>query len=298
MSNVCVLLAAYNGQKYIEEQLDSILCQVDVNVDIYVSLDLSDDSSYDIIIKYANINSNILFLPYGKHFGSAGSNFFNLLLNVNFEKYDFISFADQDDIWFSNKLSESIFQMTKHQADAFSSNVIAFWPDGKEVLIKKDYKQTEYDFLFESSGPGCTFVIKTQLALSLKRFLKANESDLHRVWLHDWFCYSYARNHGFNWYICPIPLMKYRQHESNEVGANSGVSSLVERAKIVLSGDAFEKVLEQANFLEQNNQVPIQLIKKGGIFNFLKLAVIGHKCRRKFNDKIFFVLAILFLSLR
>ena len=136
---VCVLLAAYNGEKYIKEQLDSILSQVDVAIDIYISLDLSTDLSLDIINKYKNRHKNIYILDYGQRYGSAGQNFFRLLMDVDFSNYNYVSFADQDDIWLPNKLYHAIEMIKLHNCDAVSSNVLAFWENGREKLIKKDY---------------------------------------------------------------------------------------------------------------------------------------------------------------
>ena len=76
---VAVLLAAFNGIKWIEEQIESILNQKDVNLDIYISIDLSNDGTYEWCEELAIKNSNVNILPYGNHFGSAGKNFFRLI---------------------------------------------------------------------------------------------------------------------------------------------------------------------------------------------------------------------------
>ncbi|MCG7496866.1 glycosyltransferase [Vibrio sp. Of7-15] len=294
---VCILLAAYNGEAHIKDQFDSILAQSDVDIDLYISLDRSTDKSLEIVQEYTNRYSNIHMLAYGQCFGSAGRNFFRLLLDVDFSKYDYVSFADQDDIWLENKIHSSIQLMLKNGADAYSGNVTAFWEDGKKLLIAKDSPQSEFDYLFESAGPGCTFVLTKSLALDIKKALSNKILELDSLWLHDWFCYSFARSNGYNWYIGSEPLMLYRQHESNEVGANTGFKAIVSRVKKVLRGDAFSKVLEQADFLEQND-LPIQMIKKGDSFSLLKLACMGARCRRKCNEKIYFSIALTLISIR
>lgn len=294
---VCVLLAAYNGAEYIEEQLDSIIKQVGVLVDIYVSLDLSNDKSFDIISDYQNRYSNVYFLSYGKRFGSAGKNFFHLLRTVDFSCYDFISFADQDDIWLTHKLSSSIKLIKEFGSDAYSGNVVAYWSNGKRRLIKKDCEQVEFDYLFESAGPGCTFVLKAELACEIKDRLNIKHEHIDDLWLHDWFCYSFARTNGFKWYIGSEPLMLYRQHDNNQVGASEGVGALMSRAKVILSGEGFDKVVLQAKFLGQN-ELPIQLINNGSFLSLLRLASIGKNCRRKRSEKFLFIFALLLLAMK
>ncbi|KZK65191.1 glycosyl transferase [Shewanella baltica] len=294
---VCVLLAAYNGAEFIQEQLDSILKQVDVLLDIYVSLDLSNDKTFDIILDYQNRYSNIYFLSYGEKYGSAGKNFFHLLRTVDFSCYDFISFADQDDIWLTHKLSTSIKLIKEFGSDAYSGNVVAFWPNGKRRLIKKDCEQVEFDYLFESAGPGCSFVLKGKLACEIKNTLNEKLEDINNLWLHDWFCYSFARSNGFKWHIGSEPLMLYRQHDNNQVGASKGVGALISRAKVILNGEGFEKVVQQSKFLGQN-ELPIQLINSGSVLSLLKLASIARNCRRKNSEKILFVFALLLLSIK
>lgn len=296
MKKVCILLAAYNGEKYLREQLESILNQNKVSLDIYISLDLSTDSSYDLISSFTNL-SNVFLLDYGAKYGSAGQNFFNLLCQVDFESYDYVAFSDQDDIWLPDKLCKSILLMSDKEADAYSGNVKAFWEDGRQALVKKDYTQTKYDYLFESSGPGCTFVLSKDLANSIKGNLLEKEDLRAALWLHDWFCYSYARFNKYKWIIGSEPLMLYRQHQSNEVGANSGFKAILSRAKVILSGDAFDKVKIQASFLGQN-ELPIRYLRSNRRIDLIKLMLISHKCRRKFIDKIFFAVSIFTLLLK
>lgn len=297
-AKVAVLLAAYNGEQYIVEQLDSIIEQKEVRVSIIISVDRSSDSTLMIAQEYAHRYPDIVtVLPYGETYGSAGQNFTRLLCDVDFDDYQYISFADQDDIWLSNKLQRAISELEKRKVDAYSANVTAFWETGREALVKKDYKQVEFDYLFESPGPGCTFVFNQRLALSLKKDLLSKKSELKNLWLHDWYCYSFARFNEFSWCIDSMPLMKYRQHNSNEVGANSGWVSFKSRLKVILSGDGFLKVLTQATFIGQLDLKPIKLIKDKSRFSMFKLFFISWKCRRQFSHKIMLSVACLLFTI-
>lgn len=292
---ICILLAAYNGVEYLSEQLESMLQQA-MGCDIYVSVDKSSDETFLFIQKESEKYNNLHVLPYGLSYGSAGQNFFRLLLDVDFYSYDYIAFADQDDIWFDYKLQRAIAQLEKKNADGYSSNVTAFWPNGREKLVKKDYPQTDYDHIFESAGPGCTFVMTRTLALEIKKSLIDNRNEIKKIWLHDWYCYAFARSRGFKWFIDSKSTMAYRQHGGNEVGANSGWKSFKARVLSILSGDGIVKAVNQAIFLGLQETTPIKLLCSGKRIDLLRLAFLAPKCRRKPIDKVMFFIIFLWFS--
>lgn len=72
--NTAIFLAAYNGTRWIQEQLNSILNQQDVNVSVFISVDLSDDGTYEWVQAIAEKEERVFVLPYGERFGGAGAN--------------------------------------------------------------------------------------------------------------------------------------------------------------------------------------------------------------------------------
>lgn len=296
-NKVAVLLAAYNGDKYLQDQINSILDQKAVNLTIYISLDISSDSSLSILQDFVDANHNVKLLDYGDRFGSAGQNFFHLINTVHIEEFDYVAFSDQDDIWDPSKLSEAISLLTKTGTDGYSSNVMAFWGNGREELINKSSPQAEFDYLFESPGPGCTFVFTKKLYKSIQRNVRVNYSQIDQLWLHDWFCYSLSRFDGFEWVIDSRPLMKYRQHSTNEVGANSGVMSFIKRVRTMFDGSGLSYVEQQANFIGQQKCLPIVYLTQGRS-GFLKLALISYKLRRKPSHKLFCAIFFLFMIIK
>lgn len=298
MSQIAILLAAYNGEKYIQEQLDSIIHQNGITFDLFISLDKSTDNTLSIIHKYQEEHNNIHLLSYGERYGSAGQNFFRLLKEVDFSPYDFVAFSDQDDLWHKDKIKSAIEMLEIENKDAYSSNITAFWEDGKRKKIIKDQPQVEFDYLFESAGPGCTFVFNSTLAKDIQKTLIQKQNDIHQLWIHDWFCYSFARSRGYQWIIDNNSYLDYRQHDNNVIGANSGFAPILRRIKTVLKGDALDKVMTQAIFLEQENLKPIKLIKTTKPSNYLKLASIAKLCRRSSKEKLIFSCAITLISIQ
>jgi len=267
-------------------------------VTIFVSVDLSFDNTYDLVKELALTHKNIKVLPYGERFGGAAPNFFRLIKDVDFSTYDYVSLADQDDIWNADKLSNACDVLKTEKYDAYSSNVMAFWENGTQKLINKSQPQVKYDSLFESAGPGCTFVFSKELALHLQQKLHDIGERSNDILLHDWFAYSFSCTNGYKWFIDAIPSMAYRQHSGNQVGANIGLKSIYTRASLIVGGEGFKKVISQAKILKQEKLVPIQLLLNNTRFSFVKLVFYSFKCRRKLLDKLFFFTLCIIMAIK
>lgn len=287
LPEVAVLLAAYNGMSWIEEQMASILAQTNVNVSIYISVDPSTDGTDRWCAEYALNHSNVTLLSPAGPFKGAARNFFRLIRDVDFSVYDFVSFSDQDDIWYPDKLERAIAKLRSDELDGYSSNVVAFWPNGRRMLVDKAQPQVQWDHLFEAAGPGCTYVLKPALAAGFKKLIVEEWGRVQEVALHDWFCYAYARSHGFKWFIDPVPGMDYRQHASNQVGVNAGVSSGIARLRRIIDGWWYQQTeLTGALVLKDAKAVP------GSCFlssvRWRRIFLESGKCRRRRRDQILF----------
>ena len=105
MSKIAILLATYNGARFIREQIDSIKDQTYKDWDLYVRDDGSTDNTVSIIQEYENMNPNIhLFEDEEKHIGAKNS-FMKLLSAID---SDYYMFCDQDDIWLPTKIEHSV----------------------------------------------------------------------------------------------------------------------------------------------------------------------------------------------
>lgn len=288
-----VLLAAYNGVNWLEPQIETILSQRCVRVTIFVSIDRSSDTTELWFEQIAALNKNIVILPVGEKFGGAAKNFFRLIRDVDFSSFDYISFADQDDIWLEDKLFTAHEKITEHGLSGYSGNVRAFWPDGREALIDKAQKQKKYDFVFEAAGPGCTYVLKVLDALSFKNFLLKNWAFANKVHLHDWLIYAWFRSSGLKWYIDSNPKMLYRQHDNNQVGANSGFKAIKARLNLLRAGWYRGEISKIAFLLgDKLPGLPVSLAEDGLI---PKLFLFTHlnQVRRRFRDQLFFLLIVI-----
>ncbi|MDB6047657.1 MAG: Alpha-L-Rha alpha,3-L-rhamnosyltransferase [Pseudomonas sp.] len=287
-----VLLSAYNGIKWLEPQVRTIIAQRAVRVTIFVSIDQSSDATEDWIKHNALINTNIVVLPVGERFGGAAKNFFRLIRDVDFKNFDYLSFADQDDIWLEDKLITAHEKIVEYGVSGYSGNVTAFWPDGREYLIDKAQQQKKYDFLFEAAGPGCTYVLKIAQALSFKEFLVRNWTFANGISLHDWLIYAWFRSNGLKWYIDPVPKMLYRQHNNNQVGANSGIKALVARVNLLRTGWYRQEIWKIAFLLgDKIPGLPNSLSENGKIPRRF-LFTNAKRLRRRFRDQIFLLVIV------
>lgn len=282
---IVVLLATHNGDAYIEEQLNSIQNQLGIEVSILAS----DDCSFDLTPKLLNetpaVDRRIILLPSLK-LGSAVANFFRLIRDADLSGFDYVALSDQDDIWDSEKLSHAVQAMLEHKADAYSSNVTAFWPNGKQKLINKAQPQQQWDYMFESAGPGCTFVMAKKLVLAVQQFLTENQEACRQVALHDWFIYAFARSRGFKWFIDYESHMLYRQHAGNVVGANVGFNAKLARWKKLCDGWLIEQALLIANLLGYTDAWPMVKLQRYHLLDRLALIANVKKLRRRLRDRI------------
>lgn len=286
---VLVLLATFNGQKFLEKQLESILSQKEVDIEILISDDFSTDNSLNIINKVIQ-KKNISVLNNLNKFRSAGHNFFNLIENSNTNGFDYVAFSDQDDFWFDDKIITAIDIIEKHSVDALSSDVIAYWPiDGKKRLIKKSFPQKKFDYWFEGPGPGCSQVLKVSVFNFFRKFVISNKKLLKSITSHDWLIYTFLRYNNFKWIISNEPKMLYNQHGNNDQGANYGLKAKINRLKKIDQGwykneiRNIYKIITNKNFDD--------FVKSN------KLILKPFDLRRKKIDSIFIWFLIFFRSL-
>ena len=236
-ANIAVLLTTHNGGQNLKSQLATLLKQMKVNVHIFVSDDGSSDCTLEIVREFALETGKVTIINSVKTFGSSALNFYYLVENVDVSKFDFVAFSDQDDVWFENKLYESVKQMRLNQCVGYSADVIAYWPQAnKKKLVRKSGHQRKYDHIFEPPGPGCTHVLSRVEFQGFQGFVQNHRCIVEKVEAHDWLIYAYFRESQHAWFIHNVPQMFYVQHGKNAVGANYGLSAFLTRLKKVNTG--------------------------------------------------------------
>lgn len=242
LPRVAVLLATHDGAAFLDEQLDSILEQAGVDVTVFASDDASSDGTATMLAQRAAVDERVRQLPAGR-FGSSWANFYRLLRDVDGEGFDAVAMSDQDDVWMPGRLARQVAALA--DADAVSSDVEAFDDRGRRRLIRKSQPLRALDHVFESAGPGSTFVL-SPAAARLVRDVLASDPVAATVEAHDWLVYAVVRSAGMRWRILDESLVAYRQHGANVLGANVGVRARLDRSDRILRGWYREQVARVA----------------------------------------------------
>jgi rhamnosyltransferase len=239
MKKVMVILATYNGERFLIEQIDSILNQEGVYIDIKIFDDGSTDDTLKILKKIEE-NNTIAFHQNVPGKGSAAKNFLYAISQLNFEEdFQYVAFSDQDDLWLPTKMIAATDLLEKTSSDLYCSNLTK-WDTAKNSysVLKKDFPQKKFDYLFEGGSAGCTYVFTKKLAIDLKFFLdKIELADWHGF-SHDWLVYFFARSRNFKVVIDGNSHIHYRLHDSNVHGHLNklSLSTIKEKSLQVLKG--------------------------------------------------------------
>lgn len=229
---VLVLLACFNGQSWIAEQLQSILAQQGVRTRIIIR----DDGSSDMTLaRIAALGSDerMTVAQASAPTGSAAQNFLTLIRDNSAESYDFVALADQDDVWYGNKLARACRILGGTECAGYSSATLATWSNGRSTLLRQAPRITAGDFLFEGAGQGCTFLLRAGFYAEIRRFVADHQALTRTVHYHDWLIYALARACGKTWAFDPSPSVYYRQHERNDTGARGRLGSAVKRLGLI-----------------------------------------------------------------
>ena len=256
---VAILLCTYNGQEFLQEQLDSFATQTHSNWVLYVSDDGSTDNTLQIIENFAkSVGEERVLIFKGPRKGFA-ANFISLIHHDEI-KADYFSFADQDDVWLPQKTEVALYWLT-HQSSTvpalFCSRTILINAKGK-TFGQSDHFSRPPSFanaLVQSISGGNTMIFNCA-ARNLINIYSPTEGVIS----HDWWVYILVTgNDGLVKYD-PIGYIQYRQHAGNLVGMNGTWLARIKRVIQLFQGrfrrwnDQNEKlILANIGFLTKDN---------------------------------------------
>lgn len=223
---ILILLSTYNGEKYIKEQIESLLAQSIVKVEILIRDDGSTDNTI-LILKNIESENSLVKVEYGKNVGCAES--YRYLLNMAFKnnkRYDYYAFSDQDDVWLPNKLLSACERLKKKSNNIpllYCSNLkvvdanlnvmgMKYAPDIKLV--------TKGESLVCSMATGCTMVFNHR-TLEIFNLFPPKHMVIHDLWILHTCLFLGKVFYDSNAYIL------YRQHGHNVIGAKMTIGSQI-----------------------------------------------------------------------
>jgi len=228
---IAILLATYNGELYLAQQLDSIINQTNKDWLLYVRDDGSIDSTVEILKKYEQKNSNIIILNDSIKNRGAMNSFIWLMENVNSEYY---MFCDQDDVWLPNKIEVSYLELLKIQSGNTLIPLLVFTDlfivdESLNVISSSMWEYTHLKrvmdlkfLLIGSFATGCTMLFNNRAKLCALKY--KNHALMHDSLL----ALSTLVNRGEIKGVSDS-LIYYRQHGNNTLGTSKFNNSIISR---------------------------------------------------------------------
>lgn len=275
--HIKILLAAYNGSEYIQEQINSIIKQTYSNWELLVRDDGSMDNTVGIVSDYEKRDSRIK-LVIGNNLGSAKN--FNELMKLSLnEKY--IMFSDQDDVWDENKI-EITFQSMKQAENEYGKDTpILVYTDKTDVdcllnnikKVHRKYKDGFVSTLAQCQIYGCTMMLNQEM-------LVHSYPVAEYAYTHDYWISLCAWTYGKVIHVYKS-TMKYRQHNGNVTGGmdNYLLTGKIKRWKKVNIRDHL-LITQNVKFCEsltdnQEAKTYLDIVKKKGFKKIIKAIKIG-----------------------
>lgn len=233
--HICILMATYNGEKFIAEQLQSIEDQTHKNWRLIISDDSSSDNTVTIAKQFQQKwGDDRLEIRQGPQQGFC-RNFLSMACDATIHA-DLYAFSDQDDIWMTDKLERAVSYFDKSnesqlpRAYGTRTQIVddALKPLGlsPEFSLPRSFRNA----LVQSISGGNTQVFN----FVAKQLLE--QAGLQKVISHDWWLYQLVQGAGGIFYHNPAPSLLYRQHADALVGSNNSFRSKIERLRYVFNG--------------------------------------------------------------
>lgn len=254
-----ILLATYNGEKYVGEQIESILTQTYKNINLIISDDKSQDNTRKIIEEYAKKDQRITIFFQEENLGYI-KNFEFLIKQV---KSNYFMLSDQDDVWLPEKVEKSIKKLKEENADlAFGDlevvdqSLHTIYPSFNDFMkltrkINKCKNSYEMNYLY-NCVTGCTLFAKSK---TIQDFMPIPANSKYVV--HDHWIALMTSLHGKLAYI-PEKLIKYRQHGDNQIGTEK-ISHKFNKMEQVRNLFIDVKLGVFSTYVLQNNKFPEKL---------------------------------------
>lgn len=225
--SVSVVVATYNGEKYVKEQIESICMQLSDDDELIVTDDGSTDDTIDIINQLI-IKYNMIKIINGPMRG-VSANFENGILNT---KHDFVFLSDQDDIWVDGKINEVVHRfeanpgvsLILHDAYEMSEEIINY---KKTLLSERKYKKGVINNTIKSSYYGCCMAFR-------RDFIKTIIPFPNNLVAHDQFIGVLGELNNNVLYV-DKPLIVHRFHSSNISKKQRLISKILFRVRLLLN---------------------------------------------------------------
>lgn len=265
---IVILMCVFNGQDFLADQLTSFLHQETKSWRLYVSDDGSVDNTLEIINEYkAQVGFDRVQIREGPKRGFA-QNFMYLLTDPSI-KADYYALSDQDDVWEKDKLNSAL-----EYFSGLNPSIPALYC-GRTLFVDENKKAIGY-----SNIPNCTLTFRNALVQNVASGNTMVINDAARnliiqcgrsndVYAHDWLLYLLVSGAGGNIFYDKRPLVRYRQHNNNQIGINTKLFDRLKRLRQFILGDFsfwsannIDLLMQSSNLLTKKNVKILYLFSK------------------------------------
>lgn len=247
---ITIIMAVYNGQEYIREQLESLKDQTYTEWRLVIRDDRSSDKTAEIVKKFSDeVEQEVIFKVNEKPSGSAKNNF-ALLIN-DAKESDYVMFCDQDDIWKKDKI-EITFNKMKQAEERYGRDFPLLVHGDVEVIdengninadsmfemshINADSKLPQ--ILIQNHVTGCTMMCNKKLIARISEYASSEY-----IIMHDYLAALYASVFG-KIEVIKKPLLSYRQHSGNSVGAKNNNNPVYLLKRLANGRKSYKEAME------------------------------------------------------
>lgn len=245
---VTILMATYNGEHYLREQLDSLQKQEYMNWKLIVADDGSTDGTLEILSKFQQeCRNSVEIIKNNPPTGSAKANFMQLLSKAD---TPYIMFCDQDDIWMQDKVQLTLESMENIETDKnipvlIHSDLTVLGENGVIAESFFNYQNLPTNvklpsLLIQNSATGCTVMINKSL-----QGMMLQVKDYNKIIMHDYWAVLIAKVFGKVGFI-KKPTMYYRQHSANSVGAKESNNPLYLINRLMKGRKAYKEQMKES----------------------------------------------------
>lgn len=247
---ITIIMAVYNGQEYIREQLESLKDQTYTEWRLVIRDDRSSDKTAERVKKFSDeVEQEVIFKVNEKPSGSAKNNF-ALLIN-DAKESDYVMFCDQDDIWKKDKI-EITFNKMKQAEERYGRDFPLLVHGDVEVIdengninadsmfemshINADSKLPQ--ILIQNHVTGCTMMCNKKLIAGISEYASSEY-----IIMHDYLAALYASVFG-KIEVIKKPLLSYRQHSGNSVGAKNNNNPVYLLKRLANGRKSYKEAME------------------------------------------------------
>lgn len=286
---IAVLMSTYNGEKYLKEQINSILNQnIKFHIELWIRDDGSTDNTKKILEEYSKKGKLNWYT--GENLGPARS-FLDLVRHC--KGYDFYAFADQDDYWMPNKLSNAIaffYDEIIPQLYFCNAELVDMNLKSLNRNVYKKNPRTDFETLVCSGGLlGCTMVFNDILAKEIQKYpIPIN------VVMHDFYISVLCKAIGGKIIFDNKSNLKYRQHENNVIGVPNGLFNTIKnrikdvnkKSKISIADQAEEICSLYYEYINENKLDWLKMVSRYKKNKFLRFRLSLSRKTKYINTNI------------